>query len=700
MFRHISSKLAGLAALALATMALFVGLSVGELVAWNAAYDNLVSDNRQTAIAGEFHAALTRAVGEAASFSATGQAGFGSRARVALTRAETALNAFQGGSVRWREAVDPAPDPELESLLERQTAVFQRVKARIDRLVGESRERDPGVTALLEDLHGDAAETDELFGRLQALQEKARLGNAASVLERQQRAMTLVVAALIALGAWFALLIAFVARAVVRPVNALSRVAAGVAEGDFAQAVNVSSRDEIGILQETFNQMIHELWVQRSILAERSAQLARTVESLARSREQAEAANQAKSQFLANVSHEIRTPMNGVLGTCELLQGMPMPDDQRRYVTMAEASAKHLLRIIDDILDFSKIEAGRLDLELTPFNIHHLVAEVFEFVHRKAASKGIQMRAAIAADVSPWQLGDAVRLRQILANLVENAIKFTERGSVLVDVRCAERPEGRHEPNRAEGQPEHRWLKIAVVDTGMGLSQQGAGGVFDAFSQGDGTAARRHGGTGLGLAIVKQLVEMMYGDIHVDSEPGQGATFWFRLPVMPCEEPARALGALDAGDLLAASAIGHVLLAEDNIINREVARAFLTGMGMTVSIAADGAEALERAARDRYDVILMDCQMPVMDGFEATTGIRAMEGQDRRTPVIALTANALEGDRERCLAAGMDDYLAKPISRETLRAVLQRWLPDSALAGERGQADAGDSGRQPAGLRP
>jgi signal transduction histidine kinase/CheY-like chemotaxis protein len=474
----------------------------------------------------------------------------------------------------------------------------------------------------------------------------------------------------------FLLLLWWLSLALTRPLQALVTASRDIRAGNYD--INLVSRgvDEIGTLESAFIRMSMEISrkvdeliaseaLQRRYLRDAMAKQGLVEQAL----QQAEAATNAKSEFLANMSHEIRTPLNAILGFSQLLQSAPLAGLHREYMVNLRQAGESLLRILNDVLDYSKMEAGQLELANERFDLQELLKAVTGLFSFQLLEKGLSIQVRVDDAVPTHLVGDALRLRQILINLLSNAIKFTEHGTIAVTVNCPQRTE------------ESLTLKVAVIDSGIGMDEQQMGRIFASFAQADSSITRRFGGTGLGLSICRQLVGLMGGDISAKSTPGVGSTFSFMVnlavsqPVLG-DEPLEESPVLDELEPLRGL---RVLLVEDNPVNVIVARAFLDGLGMQVTTAVDGLMAVEHALNANFDVILMDLQLPEIDGLEATQRIRAQLGA-AAPPIIALSAADMKNDHEACLAAGMVDHVSKPIMRDQLIRVLLKRVGRPAAA--------------------
>ena len=452
----------------------------------------------------------------------------------------------------------------------------------------------------------------------------------------------------------FSVLFAWISYRLTAPLIALSQATRKMQDGDYGIELTYRGSDEIGALTDDFRQLAARI---REQIAKVTAS-----ENLQRHyRQSAEQASQAKSEFLAKMSHEIRTPLHGVLGMLELLQGNHLPPQQGEHLQLAARSARHLLQVVDEILDFSKIEAGKMELEAAPFDFGELVGDVVALFSPGAAAKGLVMTLT-RENIPAALIGDPARLRQVLSNLVSNAVKFTEAGHIRLH--CA-------------WQPDPQVLHVALEDSGVGIPADRLQTIFDPFMQSDNSVARTYGGTGLGLSISARIVRLMGGEIELESSLGRGSRFRFSLPLQAATAlpattepaPATATNSVRADG-------AAVLVVEDTPVNQTIIRIGLERMGYRVDTAGNGAEAIRKVEQGDYAVVLMDCHMPGMDGYAATTAIRDFEVRTgrRHLPIIAVTASVTGDEQARCRAAGMDDYLSKPFSIQELDAMLRRHL--------------------------
>lgn len=644
---------------ALAALTLLGGLYelVGnELDRWNEASANVMRDYQRAIVDGEFHAALARASGELASFVLTGNHDYHDESREGLARAAAAIDQLH----RLVDLEPPGAATDHIFFMQRQTLLLQSLRGAFEQ-IAEPSSAARGTSEMLRRIYAHEADGDTLWREITAHHQGEQQKNADTLSGHARRAHLLFLSGVGMCLVASLLVFVYVRRRIVDPVTVLAQLTRSVAAGNLTPRARVTQRDEIGQLQRSFNQMMVELGGQRQ-------QLTSLIDSLATSRDTAEQANRAKTDFLANVSHELRTPMNGVLVSLELMHETAPNPEQRDLADMARSSARRLLGLLNDLLSFSRIEAGNLALLEVDFDARALVGQMVELHGCRARAKGVAVSCQIDDAIPAGLRGDPMRLGQVLLNLLDNAIKYTDQGRIAVTMSLVP---GAAAPAGAE--PAAVGLRFSVADTGIGIAPAAAQHIFQPFFQATSAGGGYREGIGLGLGIARQLAQMMGGELSFESEPGKGSTFCFTVRLHLAAQGSAPAG--PSPTLAGPLPVGKVvLLAEDNRTTREVMARMLARRGLRVVTAVNGREAVDLVRAEKLDLVMMDCRMDVMDGFEATRAIRALGGDKARVPIVALTAYGLTGTKEDFIAAGFDDLVVKPYAPEDIEAMLHRWL--------------------------
>jgi signal transduction histidine kinase/CheY-like chemotaxis protein len=644
-----------------------------ELNRWNAEIAYVMRDYRRAILDSEFHDALIGAVSNSSNYLETGAAADRDEAQAALLRAKEATASLRAVANQDSVALG---DVAHANYMSRQERLLGVIESRMGTTIaGGGQPLADSTSQELRSLRGSQTEAEALWQEIIAHHRVERIDNERALQNHSHLVATLGAASAASLLVCLGLVTAYVRQRVVAPLTTLSQLTMFVAAGDLSRRAAVTHSDEIGQLQRSFNRMVVEL-------ANQQDQLAELIGNLSRSRDAAEAANRAKTQFLANVSHEVRTPMNGVLITLDLMHESAPGPELRDLADMARVSARSLLGLLNDLLDSTRIESGKLELASVVFEPRRLVDQMLKLHGARATNKGLTIECRVDSRVPAKLRGDPMRLGQILLNLLDNAIKFTESGSIVVSV-VVEETRAALPPASGTLERTPVLLLFRVTDSGIGIAPQDAEKIFDPFYQAEGLALRPDGGIGLGLGIARQLARAMAGDLSFESRLGQGSSFWFtaRLLAEATDRPAGP-AALSASQHQWPVG-GTVLLVEDHSTTRDVMARMLERRGLRVVIAANGRDALAFAVAERFDLVLMDCRMPEMDGFQAARAIRQLGDERAGVPIVALTAYALN---DRVAASGdaeFDDFVKKPCGVEEIDAVLHRWLV--AEPGRRGK---------------